>query len=231
VSPAPAAASFKQNASSSAANSNHSVSTRVEREAAASASGDRDRRVIVIGSSRRDKAPPPALVAECKTSEALDSNTSEMSAAVATAVTPEAAAVTVDAMDADSSSEVAVLSSLQEAVAVGAASEAQECLKEEEVDDGSPALVTWQARDAAALARQTHPYPLPQALFAPDITLPPQQAAALAGGAAPPKRQLTKPFQAFMEGLSALQCVSQSGVVSLDIERIFPLGPCNDSLR
>jgi hypothetical protein len=226
VSPAPAAASLKQNASSSAANSNHSVSSRVEREAAASASGGRDR------SSRREKAPPAAVVAECATSEAVDSNTSEMSAAVATAVTPEAAAVTVDAMDADSASEVAVLSSLQEVVAVGAVSEAQECLKEEEeVDDGSPALVTWQARDAAALARQAHPYPLPQALFAPDITLPPQQAAALSGGAAPPKRQLSKPFQAFMEGLSALQCVSLSGVVSLDIERIFPLGPCNDSLR
>ena len=104
----------------------------------------------------------------------------------------------------------------------------QECVEE---DDGSPSLITWQARDAAAVARQPHPCPLPQALFAPDILLPPQQAAALAGGAAPPKRPPSKPFLAFMEGLGALQCVSQSGVVPLDIERIFPLGPCNDSLR
>ena len=97
--------------------------------------------------------------------------------------------------------------------------------------DGDSNLVTWQPRDAAAVARQMHPYPLPQALFAPDIILPPQQAASLSGGSALPKRQPTKPFLSFMEGLNALQCVSQSGVQSLDIERIFPLGPCNDSLR
>jgi hypothetical protein len=97
--------------------------------------------------------------------------------------------------------------------------------------DGDSNLVTWQPRDAAAVARQLHPHPLPQALFAPDIILPPQQAAALAGGSAPTKRQPTKPFISFMDGLNALQCVSQSGVQSLDIERIFPLGPCNDSLR
>ncbi len=229
---APAPSGFKQGLSSSAANVHHLASTRLDKEAAGSVSGARDR------STRREKAPPaapPAAVAAEGTGiEAIDSNASELSAAVP-------AIATADAADADSGFEVATSSSLQEAGAAVGASEAQECLKQEEKEeikeeekqeeDESAALVTWQARDAAALARQSHPCPLPQALFAPDIVLPPQQAAALAGGAAPLKRQQTKPFLAFMEGLGALQCVSQSGVVSLDIERIFPLGPCNDSLR
>jgi hypothetical protein len=85
--------------------------------------------------------------------------------------------------------------------------------------------------DAAAVARQLHPCPLPQALFAPDILLSAVQAAVSAGGAAAPKRPSSKPFLAFMEGLSSLHCVAQSGVISLDVERVYPLGPCNDSLR
>ncbi len=206
------------------------MSFRLEKEV--SGGGGRDK------SSRREKPPPITAAIEDTSSEKVDSNTSDPSD-VAAAVTPTDAASAVvtstdaasaDAVDADEGCEVAALSSLHEAGMAAAVIEVQvqDCVEE---DDGSPSLITWQARDAAAVARQPHPCPLPQALFAPDILLPPQQAAALAGGAAPPKRLPSKPFLAFMEGLSALQCVSQSGVVSLDIERIFPLGPCNDSLR
>ncbi len=221
----PAASSCKQNISSA---SSHTLpSSRAEKEVGGSASGVRDR------TSRRDRAPPAAAVSEdTSSSEAVDSNTSDATTAVAAAATAAPGGVAVSqTADADAGCEVGLLSPLQESSGTGT-SEVLECLKEELVeDDGSPALVTWQARDAAILARQSHPCPLPQALFAPDILLPPQQAAALAGGAAPPKRQPSKPFVAFMDGLSALQCVSLSGVVALDIERIFPLGPCNDSLR
>lgn len=181
-------------------------------------------------SSRREKASSTtstaATAVEDMSSENLETNTGDASAVISVVATDADAATA--AADADSGSEDAAPSSQHEAGMLAAVSEVQERVEE---DDGSPSLVVWQARDAAAVARQPHPCPLPQALFAPDILLPPQQAAALAGGAAPPKRSPSKPFLAFMEGLSALQCVSQSGVVSLDIERIFPLGPCNDSLR
>ena len=196
------------------------MSFRIEKEV--SGGGGRDK------SSRREKPPPITAAIEDTSSEKLDSSTSDPSDVAAAVTSTDAASA--DAVDADDGCEVAALSSLHEAGMAAAVNEVQvqECVEE---DDGSPSLITWQARDAAAVARQPHPFPLPQALFAPDILLPPQQAAALAGGAAPPKRLPSKPFLAFMEGLSALQCVSQSGVVSLDIERIFPLGPCNDSLR
>jgi hypothetical protein len=220
----PLASSSKQSISS--VSSQRLVSSRAE-EAGGSASGVRDR------TSRRDRAPPAAAVSEDNSSsEAVDSNTSDTTAAAAASAAASGGGAVSHATDVDAGSEVGLFaSSLQECLGTGT-SEVLECLKEELVeDDGSPALVAWQARDAALLARRSHPCPLPQALFAPDILLSPQQAAALAGGAAPPKRQPSKPFLAFMDGLSALQCVSLSGVVALDIERIFPLGPCNDSLR
>ncbi len=198
------------------------LSFRVEKESPSSAGRDK--------SGRRERpssiSATAASVVEDSSSEKIDSNSGDTSAVIAAVSSIDEAAA--DPAEADSGSEDAVLSSVPETAVLAAIDEASQLV---EADDGSPSLVAWQARDVAAVARQPHPCPLPQALFAPDIVLPPQQAAALTGGAAPSKRPSSRPFLAFMEGLSALQCVSQSGVISLDIERIFPLGPCNDSLR
>jgi hypothetical protein len=231
ASPVPSAIGIKQNLSSTSPSLTvASTLTRVEKDGAGIRSRDRTARRDVVPSaaaaaSTAAAASAAAAAAEDTSSEIVDSNGGDMNG-VAAALTD---AFIADAADADVSDEPVVLSSLLEEADAIPGVPVQEGFEAE--FDGDSNLVTWQPRDAAAVARQLHPHPLPQALFAPDIILPPQQAAALAGGSAPPKRQPTKPFISFMEGLNALQCVSQSGVQSLDIERIFPLGPCNDSLR
>jgi hypothetical protein len=216
ASPVPSVISSKQNSSSTMPSmSNANTLTRVEKDAAVNRGRDK--------APRRDMVPPAAPAAESICIEVVDSCDMNGVAAASTD------ASTADAADADVSHEPALSLTLVEEADVVPGVTVQESFEAEL--DGNLDLVTWQPRDVASVARQLHPCPLPQALFAPDIILPPQQAAALAGGSAPPKRQPTKPFISFMDGLNALQCVSQSGVQSLDIERIFPLGPCNDSLR